>query len=114
MWILPILIRNFGIVLLTELPLGFCFDIKKWKDIFLLILLNIITNPLAVLIAMYLTLFLPTWQTPGIIALELLIVLTEGFLMYKLRLFSTHNPYGISLVLNAASFAAGELIKIFL
>ena len=114
MWILKILAFNLALVFISELSLGFLMGAKKPKKIITLALINIITNPAVVLSGMCLTLFFNNLQYIGIFILELLVVFIEGFMFSKFKIFDKKNPYLISLVLNATSFALGEIINIFL
>lgn len=114
MWILKILAGNLAIVFVIELSLGVLLGAKTIRKIITMVLVNIITNPAVVLSGMCLTLFLSRWESIGICILEVLVVVTEGFMFWKFKTFDRKNPYLISLVLNVASFAVGEVINIFL
>ncbi|MBQ2967234.1 MAG: hypothetical protein IJE10_03815 [Clostridia bacterium] len=111
-WILHILLFNLTIVLLTELTLGFFLGATSLKKLLTLALANIITNPVVVLSSLSLTLFLSTFHPIGLLILELLAFLTEGFIFSKCHVSNTKNPYIISLLLNVASFGIGEIINI--
>ena len=80
------------------------------KDLLLLMLANVITNPVVVLLFWLVTLY--TGWNPYImlIPLELFAVLTEGY-YYKKRGRSFRRPYLFSLAANMFSFSTGELIK---
>lgn len=114
MWIINILIFNLIIVFITELLVGFCIGIKSARETVTVSLINIITNPLAVLCGLCMTLFLDAWQHLGIIILEIIVVLVEGFMFSRFNIFKGKNPYLCSFILNLASFLTGEIIDIFL
>jgi len=114
MWILNILALNLIIVFITELPLAFLLGAKSLKKIITSALVNIITNPAVVLFSLSLTLIYPDFQSIGLFISELLAFFTEGFMFSKFKTFGAKNPYVISLLLNLASFTAGEIIEIFL
>lgn len=114
MWILKILACNLAIVFVIELSLGVLLGAKTVRKIATMVLVNIITNPAVVLSGMCFTLFLSDWENIGICILEILVVVTEGFMFRKFRTFDSKNPYLISFVLNFASFVTGEIINIFL
>ena len=107
------LFSSLGISLLLTLVFetGFFFLIRKRdkKDLLLLVLVNILTNPLVVLLY-WLTVL--RWEVNSviIIPLEVFAVLTEGFYYRKYGLHFKH-PYLFSLAANAFSFGAGLLIK---
>ena len=112
MWILAILVRNLTIVLLTEPFLGIIFGAKTERKIITVILVNIITNPAVVLSALSLTIFFNRAEDIGLLFLELLAILVEGFMFQKFKTFDNKNPYLISLVVNMVSFTAGKIINI--
>ena len=114
MWILKILAINLGIVFLTELSLAFLLGAKSIRKFITVLLVNIITNPLVVIVAICLTLFLTKAQYIGIFILEVIVFIAEGFMFSKFGTFNKKNPYIISLLLNVISFTAGEIIDIIL
>lgn len=79
------------------------------KDLLLLVLVNILTNPVVVLLY-WLTVL--RWEVNSVIIvpLEVFAVLTEGFYYRKYGLNFKH-PYLFSLAANAFSFGAGLLIN---
>lgn len=112
-WIFEILAFNLAIVFVTELTASFAFGAATWRKIATVALINIITNPPVVLSSLCLTLFFEAWHDLGIVVLEVVAVIIEGFMFSKFKTFDNRNPYFVSFVLNAISFSAGELIKIF-
>ena len=82
------------------------------KDLLLLVMVNIITNPLVVSLY-WLAILYGNWShVVIIIPLELFAVLTEGF-YYKKYGRDFRYPYLFSAAANAFSFGAGELIQQF-
>lgn len=114
MWIVHILIVNLIIVFITELTPGFFLGARKTVKIITVALVNIITNPLAVVFSLWLTISFYQFRTIGILLAEIIIVFAEGFMYKKFDTFSTKNPYSISLLLNITSYSAGEIIKIIM
>jgi hypothetical protein len=98
------LVVSLGLTVLLEAGVFFISGKRNTKDFLLLIIANIITNPVVVLIY---------WLTPYRlmkIPLELSAFLLEGFLYNKYGL-CYKRPYLFSLAANAFSFGAGELIQ---
>lgn len=113
-WILKILAFNLSLVLLIELLAGYLLGVKTAKKIITTALINVITNPLAVLCLLSVTIISgdrPLW---GVFIVEALVVLTEGFMFSKFNTFDKKNPYLISLILNIMSFTVGEIINIII
>ena len=82
------------------------------KDLLLLVLVNIITNPIVVLLY-WLAILYTNWHTALIIIpLELFAVLTEGY-YYKKYGRGFHHPYLFSLAANIFSFGIGLIIQLF-
>lgn len=113
-WIINILALNLLIVLVTEIAVSISFGAKTAKQLVIVALVNIITNPAVVLTALCLTIYLNQWRNIGIVILEIFAVITEGFIFSKFKTFGRKNPYLISMVMNMVSFMTGELIKLFL
>ena len=83
------------------------------KDFKLLLLVNILTNPIVVL-SFWLVMIFTDWNTNiAIIPLELFAVLVEG-LYYKKYGKGFRHPFLFSLGANAFSFGIGSLISIVL
>ncbi|MDR0324503.1 MAG: hypothetical protein LBI19_00220 [Oscillospiraceae bacterium] len=95
---------SLALTLLLEAGFFFLTGKRDRKDLLLLLLANVLTNPVVVLVF-----WLTLWQ-PGKIPLELSAVLAEGFLYQKYgRAFK--RPYLFSLAANAFSYGAGVLIQ---
>ena len=109
--ILVSLLKSLGVTLLFELSAGMLLMFHRGKDLLLIFLVNVLTNPLLGLIldGIYLGLgIFPGWQI--LLPLEAAVVLSEG-LLYRGRLSrDTINPYLFSLILNAISFLGGMMI----
>jgi len=85
---------------------------RNKKDLGLLVLVNLITNPVVVssywLVALY-----TRWSPVIMVAvLELFAVLTEGF-FYKKKGQSFRRPYLFSVAANLFSFGIGVLVQYF-
>ena len=113
-WILNILVFNLVMVFILELIPAWLFGSRTTQKFITVLLSNIITNPLVVISRLSMTLFLPEWEPAGIIVLEIMAVLIEGFIFSKYNVFEKKNPYIISIILNLISFLPGELINLFI
>lgn len=114
MWLINILLFNLMIVFICELPAAFALGARSPLKITTAALINVLTNPPAVICSLCITLFLNSFETALIFVLEITIFLIEGFMFSKFKIFCARNPYLISFLLNAISFTAGEIINIFL
>lgn len=105
------LAKSLGLTLAVELPVGALLGYYRWKDLLLIFLVNVLTNPLLGLIldGIYLGLgILPGWQI--MLPLEAAVVLTEG-LLYRGRLSREGlHPLLFSLILNTLSYLGGMMI----
>ena len=79
------------------------------KDLLLLLMVNIITNPVVVLSFWMLTIFTRVNSIFIVIPLEVLAILVEGF-CYKKYGRSFKRPYLFSLSANAFSYTIGSLL----
>ena len=103
---------SFSLLLTLVVETGFflLFGKRSRKDLLLLLLVNILTNPVVVLVFWLVELY-TDWNTYIIlIPLELFAILTEGY-YYKKYGLSFRRPYIFSLTANMVSFGMGELIQ---
>ena len=83
------------------------------KDLLLVVLVNVLTNPVVVLLY-WLTALYTNWNTVIVlIPLELFAVFAEGF-YYKKYGRSFRRPYLFSIAANIFSFGIGVLIQMFI
>ena len=101
-----------SLVLTIVFESGFFLAIGKRdkKDLLLLLLVNVITNPIVVLSFWLIVLFTNLNPYIMLIPLELFAVLFEGY-HYKKYGRSFRRPYLFSLAANMFSFGIGELIQ---
>ena len=109
------LITSLGLslALTVAFEAGFFFLTGKRdkKDLLLLLLVNVITNPVVVL-SFWLAASYTNWNGYIVlIPLELFAVLTEGY-YYKKYGNSFRRPFVFSLAANMVSFWAGEFIQL--
>lgn len=98
----------------VECLLSFALGVRKAKDYLLIVLVNIITNPLVgiLLDLFYFYVSPPPWFF--IAFLEIAAVFAE-WLLYRGRLqYKKISPLLLSLMLNAGSYLAGLLLSTFI
>ena len=100
------LLLSLVLTILIEVPLAALIGIRKKKDLRLVLLVNIVTNPVVVL--SYNTLVLVTlWNLWWIKAvLEVLAVACEAW-YYKRYGTEIKHPIGLAVLLNVISFGIG-------
>lgn len=97
--------------ILIELTLSFILGVRK-KDLFTVILVNIVTNPIVVTIPLYINLeFGIISRRIVLIIFEILTVVVEGFIYKKMFDYKKINPYILSLILNVTSYVLGLLLN---
>lgn len=109
-----------SLLLTIALEVGFflftskLFAIKRnKKDLMLVVLVNVLTNPVVVLLH-WLTALYTDWNTVIVlIPLELFAILAEGY-YYKKYGDSFSHPYLFSAAANIFSFGTGLLIQMFI
>jgi hypothetical protein len=115
--ILLIMLRTLAISLAATIVLevlgAALLGVRQRSDFMIIILVNIITNP-AVVYLTNLAVFLVGQGTPAhyaaLLILELSAVITEALLYRKYLSYSRIDPWLLSAVLNAFSFAMGRMI----
>ena len=103
----------FSLALTLALEIGFFFLTGKRnkKDLLLVVMVNVLTNPVVVLLYWLAALY-TTWNTTIVkIPLELFAFLTEGFYFRKYGQ-SFKRPFLFSLAANAFSFLLGILLQL--
>ena len=100
-----------SLTILIELIIAIIFGVRDKKDIYLVILAQILTNPVVVLITIFTGLNCSyTVYLVSIAIMELLAIIVEG-LLYKMYLKKqTINPFAFALILNMISFISGLII----
>lgn len=104
-----------SLVLTLALEIGFFLLIGKRnkKDLLLVGLINVITNPAVVLLYWLALLYTDLNQVMVKAMLELFAVLTEGY-YYKKYAQGFRRPYFFSIAANAFSFGVGVLLQQFI
>jgi len=113
------LCKMFGLSLLLteciEFLMAACMGVRNKKSFFLIFLVNLLTNPVAVYAA-WITRMHSTGsggQTKEIIYLiiEILVVVIEG-MIYHYNMKEKKHPFLFSLCVNAVSYGIGRLLQI--
>ena len=93
------------LTLVIELPIAWCIGLRKDRELLLVTLVNILTNPAAVLLH---------WLGIPQIPIELLVVATEAgiYLWFsKDEKWNIPHPVMLSVLANGISWTAGILIQ---
>ena len=97
---------SLGLTLLIELPIGFAMGMREKKHILLMILINVLTNPAAVLLC---------WLGAAQIPVEIAVFVVEAGIYYwfsKDEGFTIKPPILLALVANFVSWGSGILIQL--
>ncbi len=107
-----IMFRCLLLTIAIELFIGYLLQIRKRKDMFIIIIVNIITNPIVVSMPLFMFYkFGHNYYIISLLILEILTLLFEGYI-YKLKFnYKRLNPFYVSLLLNLSSYLIGELIN---
>ena len=91
------------------------FGIEK-KDQLLLLLVNTVTNPAAVLLSQLVPAYTGLPFNAAVLAAEVLVFITEGALFGKCMIWQEkeYGPWKMALVLNLLSFTAGLVISMLM
>lgn len=102
------------LTIIIETLIAFLLKLRK-TDLLIVVLVNILTNPLVVSISHYFNIKNGHFgYVYSLIALEILTFITEG-LIYKYNLDNKKiNPFIISLILNISSYLFGLIINNFM
>ena len=102
---------SLGLTLVFETGLAFLLKIRK-LNLIPVILVNIISNPVAVYIA-----YFANVRFPWVLFIEAAVVLFEGAVYYVLdrnEIFEIRRPFLKALILNAFSYTAGIVIDLLI
>ncbi len=112
MMIIESLVKSLILTLIIELSVSFIIGIREKNDIKVVILANIITNPIVVFIANCVALMNNTLiYIIVVIILEILAVLTEYKIFKNYLKFDKESPMIISVINNSISFTLGLIIS---
>ncbi len=100
------------LTLVIELLFALCFRIRG-KDLIIVGLVNVLTNPAVVVLYLLLCRYYCLWDAAVVIILEIIAFLTEA-LIYKTVCRSIKRPFLFAFGANAFSYLCGALIGVLL
>ena len=107
-----VMVKCLVLTILIEGIIAVIIGIRDKKDILNIILVNIITNPIVVSLPfVFLIVFGYTYYKISFYILEVITLLVEGLIYYKVLNYKKINPFIISLILNGSSYLIGELLN---
>jgi hypothetical protein len=109
-WILATLGISLGLTLLLEGLIALVVGVRDKKDLLLVCLVNVLTNPAVVLCYHLNSAYIGINQVLVKLILEALAVLTEG-LYYRKYASGIRHPFWFSVLANGFSFGVGLLLN---
>jgi len=98
--------------IIVEVLIAFIFKIKSKKDYINIILVNMVTNPLVVVIPYIFYLYIGIYyRYISLLILEVLTILIEGYIYKKTLQINQNKCYKLSLMLNISSYLIGLIIN---
>lgn len=114
MYDLPLtLVRSLACTLAFELAYARIFGVKSTKDLLLVLLVNVLTNPPVVLLYMISALYTPWGRTPVVAILEVSAIIVEAALYHRFA-SGIARPACFSIAVNAFSYAMGIIVNTLL
>lgn len=110
---LMVFLKPLFLTLLFECTAAYLYGIKKKKDLFLIVLVNIVTNPLLVLFSLFLMYHLSIGKAYLItyLILEPIVVYAE-YRFFSSFLESEKDPFRLSVLLNVVSVLGGIVCQL--
>lgn len=111
MILFKIMTLSLSATIVIETLLSFILGVRK-KDLFTVILVNVVTNPLVVTIPLYFNIeYGIISRRIVLVILELLTVIVEGLIYKSMLDYKKVNPYILSVILNLTSYLSGIIIN---
>ncbi len=101
-----------GLTILLELSFALFFGIRGKKNILLVILVQIVTNPCVVFLILWCMSHLQWPQYAYELPIEAVVVIVEG-LFYKKYMPDLKRPFSFSLAANYFSYSFGFILTVF-
>jgi len=106
-----VMARCLILTVLIETLIAFILGYRK-KDLINVILVNIMTNPIVVMIPVYFNVkYGIVERNIALGILEIVTLFVEGFIYYKFLEKRKINPFLLSLILNFSSYIVGVIIN---
>lgn len=100
------------LTLIAELSGALLLGIRDKKDLLLIAIVNIVTNPPLVLILNIVYIYYREYfNVIWVVALELLAWWGEGIIYKQYLQFRSKNPFALSLLLNGLSYFGGLILS---
>lgn len=110
---LLVLLHCLCLTVLLELGLAALLGVRSGLDFVNIFLAQVITNPLVVLLAVLASVYLTrAGCIASVVVLEVSAVIVEGLLYRRVLDYRRIPPLLFSLILNAFSFGAGQLLNL--
>lgn len=110
--ILPIMGVSLTCTIIIEFILALILGLRDKKDLFNVILVNIVTNPIVVSVSFTSNLLYGIQgKIISTIILEILAFLCEGFIYFKVLKYKKINGFLLSLILNVTSYTLGIFLN---
>lgn len=107
-----IMVISLSLTIVIECFLAFLFGVRKKSDYGLIVLVNILTNPLVVSISFFTAIRFGTYTKRNVVFfLELFAVIAEGFIYKRMLDYKKLKSYLFSILLNGASYFWGIIIN---
>ncbi len=107
-WLLPVIGISFILTAAVEITFALAAGIRTKKDLLLVFLANLLTNP-AVVLLYYLAAYHTAWAPEAIkLSLEITAVLAEAY-CYMIYSVDIRRPFLFSFVANLISFSIGAI-----
>lgn len=98
--------------IIIELFISILLKVKNKKDLLNIILVNIMTNPIVVVIPYVVYLYYGIiYRHVTLLILEILTIFFEGFTYKKVLKYNKINCYILSIILNISSYLIGLIIS---
>lgn len=111
-WMPLILLNSLFWTIVIELLGAWLLQVRKSKDLFNILLANIITNPIVTSMTFTINIYYGIFiKNIWLIILEILAWFVEGTLYKKYLTYTKINPYLLSLILNVGSYSIGIFIN---
>ena len=106
--LLLIMIKCLLCTIVIEILIALVLNIKDKKDLLYVVLVNILTNPIVVLVPILIN---SKFKIITLYSLEILTVFIEGYIYLKVLKYKKLNPFILSILLNLSSYLIGGIIN---
>ena len=106
------MVRCLVCTIILEIIIAFILGVRNKRDLLNIVLVQVLTNPVVVSVPI-LIFILYGFRPYRVVfySLEVITVIVEGFIYYKVLDYKKLNPFLLSLILNLGSYLIGEVIN---